>query len=73
MEIRSDGRDMSAETYFHNLRSLRMNARRLEHLMLPDGSRSALEVGAGIGDLSAFFLDRGCFTPAAAFAAPPHT
>jgi FkbM family methyltransferase len=54
---------MSAETYFHNLRYLRMNARRLEHLatlMLPVGSRSVLEVGAGIGDLSSFFLDRGC-------------
>lgn len=55
---------MVAENYFHNLRYLRMTARRLEHLatlMLPVGSRSVLEVGAGIGDLSSFFLDRGCF------------
>lgn len=54
---------MSTEMFFHNLRYLRMDARRLEHLatlMLPIGARSVLEVGAGIGDLSSFFLDRGC-------------
>lgn len=40
-----------------------MDARRLEHLatlMLPLRGRSVLETGAGIGDLTAFFLDRGC-------------
>jgi 16S rRNA A1518/A1519 N6-dimethyltransferase RsmA/KsgA/DIM1 with predicted DNA glycosylase/AP lyase activity len=39
-----------------------MNARRLEHLVglgLPIAGRE-LEVGAGIGDLTSFFLDRGC-------------
>jgi hypothetical protein len=42
---------------------LRHNARRLEHLaslQLPLRGRSVLEVGAGIGDHSHFYLDRGC-------------
>jgi hypothetical protein len=42
---------------------LRMNARRLEHLAslgLPLERRSVLEVGAGICDLTGFFLDREC-------------
>lgn len=41
----------------------RMNARRLEHLAslhLNLENRSVLELGAGIGDLTTFFLDRGC-------------
>lgn len=40
-----------------------MNARRLEHLaalQLPLHGKTVLEVGAGIGDLTPFFLDRGC-------------
>jgi hypothetical protein len=40
-----------------------MNARRREHLAglgLPIAGRDVLEVGAGIGDLTSFFLDRGC-------------
>jgi 2-polyprenyl-3-methyl-5-hydroxy-6-metoxy-1,4-benzoquinol methylase len=40
-----------------------INSRRLEHLAalkLPLFNRSVLEVGAGIGDLSRFFIDRGC-------------
>jgi FkbM family methyltransferase len=40
-----------------------MNARRLEHLAsldLPLSGRDVLEVGAGVGDLTSFFLDRGC-------------
>jgi FkbM family methyltransferase len=40
-----------------------MNARRLEHLAgmgLPIAGRDVLEVGAGVGDLTSFFLDRGC-------------
>ncbi len=48
---------------FHNLRYLRINARRLEHLAtlaLPVEQRTVLELGAGIGDLTSFFLDRGC-------------
>ena len=38
-------------------------ARRLEHLAslgLPIRERNVLEVGAGIGDMTGFFLDRGC-------------
>jgi FkbM family methyltransferase len=40
-----------------------MNARRLEHLAsleLPLSGRDVLEVGAGVGDMTSFFLDRGC-------------
>jgi SAM-dependent methyltransferase len=40
-----------------------MNARRLEHLAalaLPIESKTVLEIGAGIGDLTSFFLDRDC-------------
>ena len=54
---------VAVESEFHNLRYLRMNARRLEHLatlMLPVSGKTVLETGAGIGDLTAFFLDRGC-------------
>ncbi|MBI3415085.1 MAG: methyltransferase domain-containing protein [Verrucomicrobia bacterium] len=42
---------------------LRHNARRLEHLAslgLPLHGKKVLEVGAGIGDHSSFYLDRGC-------------
>ena len=42
---------------------MRINARRLEHLAtlgLPLNDRSVLEIGAGIGDLTTYFLDRGC-------------
>lgn len=48
---------------FHHPHYLRHNARRLEHLaslQLPIRGRSVLEVGAGIGDLSSYFLDRDC-------------
>ncbi|MBI3879806.1 MAG: class I SAM-dependent methyltransferase [Verrucomicrobia bacterium] len=41
----------------------RHNARRLEHLAslhLPVAGLSVLEVGAGIGDHTTYFLDRGC-------------
>jgi hypothetical protein len=41
----------------------RHNQRRLEHLAtleLPLAGRSVIEVGAGIGDHTSFFLDRGC-------------
>jgi len=42
---------------------MRHNARRLEHLAslgLDLCDKSVLEVGAGVGDLTSFFLDRGC-------------
>jgi SAM-dependent methyltransferase len=48
---------------FHASHYLRHNQRRLEHLAtlgLPLASRSVIEVGAGIGDHTEFFLDRGC-------------
>jgi Methyltransferase domain len=48
---------------FHSLVYLRHNARVQEHLAsleLPLAGRSVLELGAGIGDHSTFFLDRGC-------------
>ncbi|HEY0798317.1 MAG TPA: class I SAM-dependent methyltransferase [Candidatus Baltobacteraceae bacterium] len=53
----------SPEAFFHTLRYLRSNFRRLEHLEtlgLPIEGRSVLEIGAGIGDLTPFFLDRDC-------------
>ena len=48
---------------FHSPHYLRHTARRLEHLAclgLPIDGRSVLEVGAGVGDFSHFYLDRGC-------------
>ena len=48
---------------FHSVSYLRHNARRLEHLAslnLPIRDRTVLEVGAGVGDHTTFFLDRGC-------------
>ena len=50
-------------TEFHSTEYLRHNQRRLEHLAslsLPLAKRSVLEVGAGIGDHSSFFIDREC-------------
>jgi len=48
---------------FHSVKYLRHNARRLEHLAslnLDISDRSVLELGAGVGDHTTFFLDRGC-------------
>jgi SAM-dependent methyltransferase len=48
---------------FQNPHYQRHNQRRLEHLAtldLPLLGRRVLEVGAGIGDHTSFFLDRGC-------------
>ena len=48
---------------FHADDYVRHNQRRLEHLAtlgLPLADRSVIEVGAGIGDHTSFFLDRGC-------------
>lgn len=56
-------RDNSLVGNFHSHYYLRHNARRLEHLaslhLLVAGS-SVLEVGAGIGDHSHYYIDRGC-------------
>ena len=71
-----------SESAFRNFQYLRMNARRLEHLAslgLPIAGREVLEVGAGIGDLTSFFLDRGCSVtaieprPETGHASPPNT
>jgi hypothetical protein len=48
---------------FHSHHYLRHNARRLEHLAslrIPVAGSSVLEVGAGIGDHSHYYIDRGC-------------
>lgn len=50
-------------THFHSDRYLRLNARRLEHLAslrIPVAGMSVLEIGAGIGDHSHYYTDRGC-------------
>jgi len=53
----------TAEQHFHSSSYLRHNASRQEHLAtlgLDLNNKSVLEVGAGIGDHTTFFLDRGC-------------
>jgi SAM-dependent methyltransferase len=48
---------------FHSYHYLRHNARRLEHLAslrIPVAGMTVLEVGAGIGDHSSYYIDRGC-------------
>jgi Methyltransferase domain len=48
---------------FHNPHYLRHNQRRQEHLAtlgLDTAGKNVLEVGAGIGDHTSFFLDRDC-------------
>ncbi|HDY89391.1 MAG TPA: class I SAM-dependent methyltransferase [bacterium] len=48
---------------FHNNYYLRHTARRLEHLSslrIPVAGMTVLEVGAGIGDLSHYYIDRRC-------------
>jgi hypothetical protein len=48
---------------FHSFSYLRHNARRLEHLAtlkIPVRGKTVLEVGAGIGDHSTYYIDRGC-------------
>lgn len=50
-------------TYFINDEYQRHNRRRQEHLAslaLPLANKTVLEVGAGIGDHTSFFLDRQC-------------
>ncbi len=48
---------------FHSYHYLRHNSRRLEHLAslrIPVANLTVLEVGAGIGDHSHYYLDRNC-------------
>ncbi len=60
----SDPQRISATIeFFRNPRYLRHTARRLEHLAslnLNLRKKTVLELGAGIGEHSQFFLDRGC-------------
>lgn len=65
--IRKTGFDIvradSAIESFHTNHYLRHNARRLEHLAslrIPVSGMSVLEVGAGIGDHTHYYIDRGC-------------
>ena len=51
------------DAIFHSNHYLRHNSRRLEHLAslrIPLRGKSVLEVGAGIGDLTTYYSDRGC-------------
>ncbi|KAA1250535.1 [2,4-di-O-methyl-alpha-L-fucopyranosyl-(1-_3)-alpha-L-rhamnopyranosyl-(1-_3)-2-O-methyl-alpha-L-rhamnopyranosyl] dimycocerosyl phenol-phthiocerol 3'''-O-methyltransferase [Mycobacterium simiae] len=53
----------TTKQHFHSIFYLRHNARRQEHLAtlgLDLSNKSVLEVGAGIGDHTKFFLERGC-------------
>jgi ubiquinone/menaquinone biosynthesis C-methylase UbiE len=55
--------DYTPEKEFHSWHYLKHNARRLEHLAslrIPVHGLSVFEVGAGIGDHSQYYLDRGC-------------
>lgn len=51
------------EREFHSWAYLRHTSRRLEHLAslgIPVSGKTVLEVGAGIGDHTHYYLDRGC-------------
>ncbi len=53
----------AAKAKFHSTPYLRHNQRRLEHLAslgLALAHKSVLEIGAGVGDHSTFYLDREC-------------
>jgi hypothetical protein len=53
----------SPTVFFRSDHYVRHNARRLEHLAslrLPVANRTVLEVGAGVGDHSHYYLDRAC-------------
>ena len=53
----------SPKSYFQSEDYLRHNSKRLEHLAslhLDIAGKTVLELGAGIGDHTSFFLDRGC-------------
>jgi hypothetical protein len=56
-------RSCSPAVLFHSDDYLRHNARRLEHLAslrIPVAGMTVLEIGAGIGDHSHYYIDRGC-------------
>ena len=54
---------LKVAAYFRSPQYCRHNCRRQEHLAtlgLELDSKSVLELGAGVGDHTTFFLDRGC-------------
>ena len=60
---RLPGLRVNPQSEFWSHQYLRHTQRRLEHLALlglPLADRTVLEVGAGIGDHTSFFIDRGC-------------
>lgn len=55
--------DTPVEAVFHSPNYLRHTARRLEHLAslrIPVAAQTVLEVGAGAGDHSHYYMDRNC-------------
>jgi len=63
VHIRDPNLNQQVEQTFHRHQYLNLTMRSLEHLAsleLPLHNRSVLEVGAGAGDFSGFFLDRAC-------------
>lgn len=57
------GLDLSTRDHFHSYQYQRHNQRRQEHLAglgLNIHGSTVLELGAGIGDHTSFFIDRGC-------------
>lgn len=55
--------ESNIESYFRSDYYLHINAKRLEHLEslgIPVNNKTVLEVGAGIGDLSHYYLNKGC-------------
>jgi 2-polyprenyl-3-methyl-5-hydroxy-6-metoxy-1,4-benzoquinol methylase len=63
IEALSSMAEIAANTNFHRDHSVRQTSRRLEHLAslgLDLCNKTVLEPGAGIGDHTMFYLDRGC-------------
>lgn len=63
LEVHSSTPSQRAESFFRSHDYLRHNARRLEHLAslgIPVTGKTVLEVGAGIGDHSHYYMDRNC-------------
>ena len=62
-QVQRDPVPTNHATPFRSTRYIRHNARRMEHLAtlgLPLEGQTVLELGAGIGDHTTYFLDRGC-------------
>lgn len=62
-KIGIDIKKVNPSIYFHSNQYLRITSRRLEHLAslnIPVSKKTVLEVGAGIGDHSHYYIDRDC-------------